>query len=229
MSAARTTCCRRRARRVSRPGWPCYDFLKRTTLLGCDRASFAASGPAAAALARAEGLEAHALAVERRLERPRASGPEERITALELDQKSIVRWSPQVEHERNVAIFDLLEDNRFRLVDGFAGPYRLLLSLRESNLVLPTSKRTVSRPGRGRPATRPFRARGQGLLHDLRQLFPGDQGRHADAHRSDRHGAARPAQRRLRHTAAGARGTGRHRPRHGPAPVHAGCVLHIRG
>jgi uncharacterized protein (UPF0262 family) len=63
------------------------------------------------------------------------SGPEERIAALELDQKSIVRWSPQVEHERNVAIFDLLEENRFRLVDGFAGPYRLLLSLRESNLV----------------------------------------------------------------------------------------------
>jgi histidinol dehydrogenase len=49
-------------------GLAVHDFLKRTTLLGCDRASFAALGPAAAALARAEGLEAHALAVERRLE-----------------------------------------------------------------------------------------------------------------------------------------------------------------
>jgi uncharacterized protein (UPF0262 family) len=58
-----------------------------------------------------------------------------RISALELDQKSIVRWSPQVEHERNVAIFDLLEENHFKLVDGFEGPYRLILSLRESNLV----------------------------------------------------------------------------------------------
>ena len=48
-------------------GLAVHDFLKRTTLLGCDRAGFAALGPAAAALARAEGLEAHALAVERRL------------------------------------------------------------------------------------------------------------------------------------------------------------------
>ena len=31
-----------------------------------------------------------------------------RIVRLELDQKSIVRWSPEVEHERSVAIFDLL-------------------------------------------------------------------------------------------------------------------------
>ena len=43
------------------------DFLKRTTLLGCDRSSFTALAPAAATLARAEGLEAHAIAVERRL------------------------------------------------------------------------------------------------------------------------------------------------------------------
>jgi histidinol dehydrogenase len=48
-------------------GLAVYDFLKRTTLLGCDASSFARLGPAAAALARAEGLEAHALAVERRL------------------------------------------------------------------------------------------------------------------------------------------------------------------
>ena len=48
-------------------GLAVFDFLKRTTLLGCDRAGFAALAPAAAALARAEGLEAHALAVERRL------------------------------------------------------------------------------------------------------------------------------------------------------------------
>jgi histidinol dehydrogenase len=44
-----------------------HDFLKRTTLLGCDQASFARLGPAARALARAEGLDAHAEAVDRRL------------------------------------------------------------------------------------------------------------------------------------------------------------------
>ena len=36
------------------------DFLKRTTLVGCDAASLAAIGPAAITLAEAEGLDAHA-------------------------------------------------------------------------------------------------------------------------------------------------------------------------
>lgn len=59
-----------------------------------------------------------------------------RIVGLEIDQKSIVRWSPEVEHERNVAIFDLLESNHFRLVDGFPGPYVATLALRDASLVL---------------------------------------------------------------------------------------------
>ena len=49
-------------------GLAVHDFLKRTTILGCDRDGFARLGPAAARLARAEGLEAHARSVERRLE-----------------------------------------------------------------------------------------------------------------------------------------------------------------
>src|SRR5215510_6130732 len=48
-------------------GLSVLDFLKRTTLLGCDEAAFAQLAPLAATLARAERLEAHALALERRL------------------------------------------------------------------------------------------------------------------------------------------------------------------
>jgi len=44
-------------------GLSVYDFLTRTTLLGCDAASFAALAPGALTLARAEGLHAHAAAV----------------------------------------------------------------------------------------------------------------------------------------------------------------------
>lgn len=58
-----------------------------------------------------------------------------RIAAIELDEKSIARWSPEIEHERNVAIFDLLEENRFALKVGGSGPYRLVLGLRDSTLV----------------------------------------------------------------------------------------------
>ena len=43
------------------------DFMKRTTLVGCDPASLARIGPAAAALAEAEGLHGHALSVRLRL------------------------------------------------------------------------------------------------------------------------------------------------------------------
>jgi histidinol dehydrogenase len=45
------------------------DFMKRTSLIGCDAKGLAAIGPAAVALAEAEGLDAHALSVSIRLGR----------------------------------------------------------------------------------------------------------------------------------------------------------------
>jgi len=48
-------------------GLSVFDFLKRTTLVGCDEAALRAIGPAAVTLARAEGLDAHALSVAIRL------------------------------------------------------------------------------------------------------------------------------------------------------------------
>jgi histidinol dehydrogenase len=50
-------------------GLSVFDFLKRTTLLGCSRQAFAALAPTATALAVAEGLDGHARAVTLRLER----------------------------------------------------------------------------------------------------------------------------------------------------------------
>lgn len=46
-----------------------FDFLKRTQIIGCDADGLAAVGPAAMTLARAEGLDAHALSVAIRLNR----------------------------------------------------------------------------------------------------------------------------------------------------------------
>ena len=60
----------------------------------------------------------------------------DRIVDVRLDEKSVIRWRPEIEQERNLAIFDLLERNSFRLVDGFAGPYALELSLRDATLCL---------------------------------------------------------------------------------------------
>ena len=58
-----------------------------------------------------------------------------RLIDVELDE-SIGRSTPDVEHERAVAIFDLIEENSFQPVgDEGLGPYRLKLSLAEARLV----------------------------------------------------------------------------------------------
>ena len=60
-----------------------------------------------------------------------------RLVEVILDEASIARCSPDIEHERNVAIYDLLETNSFTLVKPGQkkGPYTLLLALEESRLV----------------------------------------------------------------------------------------------
>ena len=60
-----------------------------------------------------------------------------RIVHVALDEKSVVRRKPEVEHERAVAIFDLLEENEFCPCDhGDAGPFHLHLSIEDNRLVL---------------------------------------------------------------------------------------------
>jgi uncharacterized protein (UPF0262 family) len=62
-----------------------------------------------------------------------------RLIAIDLDSQSIGRSRPDIEHERDVAIFDLLENNHFLLDAGPEGPYRLLLGIIEERLALKVS------------------------------------------------------------------------------------------
>jgi uncharacterized protein (UPF0262 family) len=80
-----------------------------------------------------------------------------RIIEIRLDSGSIVRWSREVEHERQVAVFDLLERNSFRLVNGFDGPYRIELSLRESNLIFTLADEPARNRSEITVSLRPFR------------------------------------------------------------------------
>lgn len=65
-----------------------------------------------------------------------------RLVDVVLDE-SIGRSTPDVEHERAVAIFDLVEENSFQPVGhGEGGPYRLKLSLVESRLVFEVTHET---------------------------------------------------------------------------------------
>ena len=59
----------------------------------------------------------------------------QRIAGLFLDERNVVRRSPQIEHERKVAIHDLMEENTFVPVGGFEGPYNLHLGIEENRLL----------------------------------------------------------------------------------------------
>jgi uncharacterized protein (UPF0262 family) len=61
-----------------------------------------------------------------------------RIIDVRLDERTILWRSADIEQERRVAIFDLLEGNRFApctaYVDGYAGPYKIVLRVEEGRL-----------------------------------------------------------------------------------------------
>jgi uncharacterized protein (UPF0262 family) len=59
-----------------------------------------------------------------------------RLVAVTLDEASIGRSGPDIEHERAVAIYDLLEENTFAPVDGGRGPFKLRLSITGNRLML---------------------------------------------------------------------------------------------
>jgi uncharacterized protein (UPF0262 family) len=61
--------------------------------------------------------------------------PKNRLVAVHLDGSIAPGLTADAEHERRVAIYDLIEDNRFSVVGHDAGPYRLELSTAEGRLI----------------------------------------------------------------------------------------------
>ena len=61
-----------------------------------------------------------------------------RLVDIKLDDSTVVRWSADIDHERRIAIYDLLEENSFELLkssrETYQGPYKLLLSVVEGRL-----------------------------------------------------------------------------------------------
>ncbi|HEY1606537.1 MAG TPA: UPF0262 family protein [Allosphingosinicella sp.] len=58
-----------------------------------------------------------------------------RIIDIELDERTIIRRSAEIEQERKVAIFDLIEGNFFK-PEAHDGPFRILLRIEESRLAI---------------------------------------------------------------------------------------------
>jgi len=62
-----------------------------------------------------------------------------KLVHIELLESARANWSAEIEHERNVAIYDILEDNSFTLLKSahaaYPGPYHLALGLLDGRLV----------------------------------------------------------------------------------------------
>lgn len=60
----------------------------------------------------------------------------QRIVEITLDERTVVRRSPEIERERGAAIADLVHANLFAPTSGFAGPFRVHLSTAEGRLAM---------------------------------------------------------------------------------------------
>ncbi|MCU9850287.1 UPF0262 family protein [Defluviimonas sp. WL0024] len=85
-----------------------------------------------------------------------------RICQIEIDDRGLAAPTPEVEQERKVAIFDLLEDNSFELPakDGDTapeGPFRLGLAIREKRLVFDIETESGERVAEFHLSLGPFR------------------------------------------------------------------------
>ncbi|MGF6862415.1 uncharacterized protein (UPF0262 family) [Rhodobacteraceae bacterium MBR-64] len=85
-----------------------------------------------------------------------------RICHIDIDDSGLPTPTPEIEQERRVAVFDLMEDNSFALPDrdGRAvppGPYRLLLAIREGRLVFDIADQADQKIGEFHLSLGPFR------------------------------------------------------------------------
>ncbi|HEY4940301.1 MAG TPA: UPF0262 family protein [Rhizomicrobium sp.] len=80
-----------------------------------------------------------------------------RLTAITLDERSIVRRTREIEQERDIAIYDLLEGNSFRPEGSQGGPYRLVLGIEENRLTFDIQLESGTAHGKVMLSLTPFR------------------------------------------------------------------------
>ena len=89
--------------------------------------------------------------------RPMSDKKPARIAHISLDDPALTARSADLEHERRVAIFDLIEDNHFALIDRPTGPYRVVLSLTERGIVFAVADLAGDKLSEIELSMRPFR------------------------------------------------------------------------
>jgi uncharacterized protein (UPF0262 family) len=79
------------------------------------------------------------------------------LIAVELDERTFVRRTREIEQEREIAIYDLLEANSFAPRNSGSGLYRLLLGVEENRLVFDIRLENGEPHGRVMLSLTPFR------------------------------------------------------------------------
>ena len=80
-----------------------------------------------------------------------------RLSSIVLDERSIVRRTREIEQERDIAIYDLLEANSFAPEGSPGGPYQLVLGVEENRLVFDIQLGDGSPHGKIMLSLSPFR------------------------------------------------------------------------
>lgn len=81
----------------------------------------------------------------------------QRIVRIDLDERSLARATADIEHERKVAIYDLLEENFFQPIGAGAGPFELTISIVERRLVFDVRREGGDALGQVHLSLTPFR------------------------------------------------------------------------
>jgi len=80
-----------------------------------------------------------------------------RLIAVALDERTVVRRTRQIEQEREIAIYDLLEANCFAPDGSPGGPYKLTLAVEENRLIFDIRLEDESAHGKVMLSLTPFR------------------------------------------------------------------------
>lgn len=86
----------------------------------------------------------------------------DRISHIEIDDSGLPAPTPEIEQERKVAVFDLIEENSFALPERGdrvvpVGPYRLKLAIRDRRLVIEVTSEAQEEAGEFHLSLGPFR------------------------------------------------------------------------
>jgi uncharacterized protein (UPF0262 family) len=94
-----------------------------------------------------------------------------RLVGVKLEERTSVHRSHEVEHEREIALYDLLEANTFHPVGSKGGPYELVLGVEENRLVFNIKLLDGEQHGRLILSLTPFRRVIKDYFHVCESYF----------------------------------------------------------